>query len=70
MIAMGQSPRDALKLAVEVETLAAQYWRALQIGNPVVLDDEEMARVLDRFKTYGQRRSRPDARSAANPRRP
>jgi L-fuculose-phosphate aldolase len=59
MIALGTSPSVALKLAVEVETLAAQYWRALQIGEPVILDEEEMARVLERFRTYGQQRARP-----------
>ena len=34
----------ALALAVEVETLAEMYWRALQIGEPRLLDDAEMAR--------------------------
>jgi len=70
MLAVGATPNEALKLAVEVETLAAQYWRALQIGDPVILDDEEMGRVLERFKTYGQQRARPVVRSAARLRRP
>jgi L-fuculose-phosphate aldolase len=30
------------------------YWRALQVGEPVVLDGAEMARVLEKFKAYGQ----------------
>jgi L-fuculose-phosphate aldolase len=37
-----------------VETLAAMYWRALQVGEPVLLEKEELARVLDKWKTYGQ----------------
>ncbi|MFQ5533413.1 MAG: class II aldolase/adducin family protein [Sphingomonadales bacterium] len=45
----------ALALAVEVETLAAQYWRALQIGEPNLLSPQEMERVLKRFETYGKR---------------
>jgi hypothetical protein len=28
------------------------YWRALQIAEPDVLSDEEMARVLEKFSYY------------------
>ena len=52
MIATDQSLDAALALAVEVEALAGQYWRALQIGEPNLLSDEEMAVVLEKFKTY------------------
>ena len=54
MIAIGASLEAALALAVEVETLAEMYWRALQIGEPALLPDAEMARVLEKFATYGQ----------------
>ncbi|MFL5358980.1 class II aldolase/adducin family protein [Archangium sp.] len=54
MLALGRTLADAFKLAVEVETLAAMYWRALQVGEPVLLDAAEMAKVLEKFKTYGQ----------------
>ncbi len=57
MIAVGASLERALALAVEVETLAEMYWRALQIGEPVLLPDAEMARVLEKFATYGQQQS-------------
>ncbi len=53
-IALGVTPAKALALAHEVETLASQYVAALQIGAPVILDTDEMARVLEKFKTYGQ----------------
>lgn len=56
MIALGGSIEAALALAVEVETLAAMYWRALQIGGVVLLDDAEMSIVLEKFKTYGQQK--------------
>ena len=56
MIAIGPTLADALALAVEVEALAEQYWRALQIGEPNLLSDAEMSRVLEKFKTYGQPR--------------
>jgi len=55
MIALGVSLAQALALAVEVEALAEQYWRALQIGEPNLLPDAEMAVVLEKFRTYGQR---------------
>ena len=54
MIAVGESLDKALALAIEVETLAEMYWRALQIGEPEILADEEMRRVLAKFSTYGQ----------------
>jgi L-fuculose-phosphate aldolase len=59
MIAFGASLEKALSLAVEVETLAEMYWRALQIGEPVQLSDGEMDAVLEKFRTYGQPQSAP-----------
>jgi L-fuculose-phosphate aldolase len=56
MIAVGRSLAEALALAIEVEALAEQYWRALQIGEPNLLGDAEMAVVLEKFRTYGQPR--------------
>ena len=56
MIAVGTTLTEALALAVEVEALAEQYWRALQIGDPKLLSDAEMAVVLEKFRTYGQPR--------------
>jgi L-fuculose-phosphate aldolase len=53
-IACGPSLKKALALAVEVEVLAEMYWHALQLGEPPHLSDEEMAKVLRNFKTYGQ----------------
>jgi len=54
MIAIGATLPAALALAVEVEALAEQYWRALQIGKPKLLSKAEMTIVLDKFRTYGQ----------------
>lgn len=54
MIALGATVGGALAVAVEVEALAEQYWRALQIGKPNILSDEEMDRVLEKFGSYGQ----------------
>ena len=54
MIALGKSLKQTLALAVEVETLAMQYWRTLQIGEPILLSDLEMDEVLASFERYGQ----------------
>lgn len=52
LVAVGRSPRAALELAAEVESVAAVYWRALQVGEPVELSSGEMAEVLERFEDY------------------
>ena len=56
MVAVGANLAAALKVASEVELLAEQYWRALQVGQPHVLDDAEIARVMESYRTYGQQR--------------
>jgi L-fuculose-phosphate aldolase len=54
LIACGPTLRRALWLAGEVETLAKQYALSLQLGDPVILPDDEIARVIQKFKTsYG-----------------
>lgn len=52
MIATGENLKGALALAVEVEALCEQYWRALQIGRPNLLSDDEMVVIVEKFKTY------------------
>jgi len=54
ILALGSSLDAALALAVEVETLAQMYVHALAAGEPVLLDDAEMATVVAKFATYGQ----------------
>jgi L-fuculose-phosphate aldolase len=56
VIATGPDLPKALWLAVELETLAKQYAIALQIGAPLILDDSEIARTVEKFKSYGLRR--------------
>jgi L-fuculose-phosphate aldolase len=54
MIACGADLEAALALAVEVETLAAQYCLALSLGKPKILSKAEMRRVLGKFREgYG-----------------
>ena len=53
MIAIGRDLDQALSVAVEVETLCEQYWRALQAGEPHLLSAAQMAEVMEQFKGYG-----------------
>lgn len=53
MIAAGATLAKASWLAVELETLCQQYAVALQVGTPRVLPDDEIARVVARFRSYG-----------------
>jgi L-fuculose-phosphate aldolase len=56
MIATGPDLREAMWLAVELETLCKQYALALQIGIPRVLEAEEIDKTIEKFKEYGLRR--------------
>ncbi len=53
LITLGKNLQSALNLAVEIETLAAQYIRVLQMGEPVLLSDAQMDDVLEAFSGYG-----------------
>jgi L-fuculose-phosphate aldolase len=56
MVAAGPDLREAMWLAVELETLCKQYALALQIGTPRVLKAEEIEKTIEKFKEYGLRR--------------
>jgi len=62
MVALGDSLASALRLAAEIETLAAQYWHAAQLGQPHVLPRDELDRVRSQFASYGQARRSPRGR--------
>jgi L-fuculose-phosphate aldolase len=53
MIVAGTTLDEAMWRAVELETLAKMYYLASSIGTPAILDDEEIGRIVERFKTYG-----------------
>lgn len=53
MIAIGSNLQQAMDIAIEVEGLCEQYWRALQISTPENLTSEEMDEVFEQFKDYG-----------------
>lgn len=53
MIAIGSTLEKALNITLEVETLSEQYLRALQVGEPSLLGEQEMREVMEKFKGYG-----------------
>lgn len=54
MIALGHDLDQALTIAIEVENLCEQYWRARQIEQPALLTEQEMEQVFEKFKHYGR----------------
>jgi L-fuculose-phosphate aldolase len=66
MIAVGASLDKAMWLAVELETLARQYYLSLALGSPFILSDEEIAETARGFSSYGLQA--PKAKPVAKPR--
>ena len=53
MIAVGPTLDKAIWLAIELETIAKQYFHALQIGDPVILSKSDLDETRSHFSTYG-----------------
>ena len=62
MICYHDNLEKVLDLGIEVETLAKQYWHARQIGEPILLSDDEMQDVKQQFMGYGKQPDREDSR--------
>lgn len=69
-VAVHQTLRKALTLAIEVESLCATYLRALSAGTPVTLSETQMAEVTSKFSTYGRRPGRGARSRKARGRKP
>lgn len=54
MLAAGKDLPSAFSLACEMEFCAEVQYRAMCAGTPAILPDDEMSRVIERFKSYGQ----------------
>lgn len=54
LVVCGKSIASAYGLAKEMEYIAEIQYRAMSIGNPVLLTEGEMQEVTEGFKTYGQ----------------
>jgi L-fuculose-phosphate aldolase len=56
LVTVGKDIRYAFTIAEELELVSRLYYQARCIGQPVILSDEAMQSIGERFKTYGQRR--------------
>ena len=54
LLVAGHNLDEALSLAIELEELCEQFWRASQLGDPVLLSTDEMNAVIEKFAGYGQ----------------
>jgi L-fuculose-phosphate aldolase len=56
LVTVGNNLATAFAAAEEIELVARLYYQSRCIGDPVILSDAEMARVCEKFKTYGQKK--------------
>jgi L-fuculose-phosphate aldolase len=56
LVAVANNLATAFAVAEEIELVARIYYQARSIGAPVILPDAEMAKVCEKFKTYGQKK--------------
>ena len=55
LVTVGADMAAAFTIAEEIEFVARVYYQAKNIGKPVLLPDQEMEMVIEKFKTCGQR---------------
>ena len=51
-VAFGKSLDEAFELAQEIENICHQYINAIKLGNPKILSDNEMKKILEKTKNY------------------
>lgn len=54
LVAVGHDLAKAFNTAEEIELVARIYYQAKSLGEPVLVDDEEMKVVTEKFRSYGQ----------------
>lgn len=54
LVVCGKDIKGAFSLASNVEYIAELQYRAMGVGTPNVLSEEQMAVVMEKFKGYGQ----------------
>lgn len=54
LLAGAHDLKNAFNVAEEIEFCAEIYYRAKTLGEPIILDDEEMSLMEEKFLSYGQ----------------
>ncbi|AOY58644.1 MULTISPECIES: L-fuculose-phosphate aldolase [Desulfococcus] len=57
LVTVGVDLPSAFAAAEEIEFVARIYYQARTVGTPQILSDAEMARVIEKFRTYGQKKA-------------
>jgi L-fuculose-phosphate aldolase len=52
LLCLDNNLNQVLSLAIEVENLARSYGQTIQTGDPILINDREMSKVLEKFKNY------------------
>jgi L-fuculose-phosphate aldolase len=55
LVTVGENLATAFAVAEEIELVARIYYQAKCIGDPVILPDGEMSRVVEKFASYGRK---------------
>eukprot|EP01037_Dinobryon_pediforme_P011900 gene11900-11992_t len=69
-ISLGKNLESALWMAIELETLSRMYVQALTLGEPPILPEDEMERVIEQMRrmSYGQAPDSEGTNDVARPR--
>lgn len=54
LLAGAKDLANAFNITEEIEYCAELYYRTKSVGEPIILPEEEMILMLEKFKTYGQ----------------
>ncbi|WP_373500695.1 L-fuculose-phosphate aldolase [Desulfococcus sp.] len=55
LVTVGRDLPQAFAAAEEIEFVARIYYQTRAVGTPRILPDAEMDRIIEKFKTYGQK---------------
>jgi len=54
LVTVAAEMQSCFNVAEEIELVARIYYQAKTVGEPVLVEDKEMRRVVEKFKHYGQ----------------
>jgi L-fuculose-phosphate aldolase len=55
VLTAGKDIFEAFSILEDVEYVSELYIKAKNLGEPVIIDDREMEKILEKFKSYGQK---------------
>jgi len=55
VLTAGKDIFEAFSILEDVEYVSELYIKAKNLGEPVIIDDKEMGKIIEKFKSYGQK---------------